>query len=362
LTRGRTLVDATPLWVVVAALFTPVLGLCGLSSQLLRQHARILRRLESLEQRNGSATVGQRAGALPVGAPFPSFRLPDVTGRTTALADLAGRRALVVNWSPSCGFCDRIAPELASLRPRLDGHNVELVLLASGNVDANRALAERHHLAARLLLTDGSPPVAPFVAAGTPVAYLLDERGSVARSLAVGANEVIDVAREISANGRTPLPTQRPLSESRIERSGLAPGSRAPRFTLEDIHGRPVSLDDFAGQRVLLVFSDPHCGPCNELTPHLVRIQREQQANARIVMVSRGDRDENRRKAERHGVTFPVLLQPGWKVSREYGIFATPVAFLIDEQGTIEKEVAVGTEQITSLLKPAHATGAPMSH
>jgi peroxiredoxin len=78
--------------------------------------------------------------------------------------------------------------------------------------------------------------------------------------------------------------------------------------------------------------------------------------------VSRGDRDENRRKAERHGVTFPVLLQPGWKVSREYGIFATPVAFLIDEQGTIQERVAVGTDQITSLLKPAHAAGAPMSH
>jgi peroxiredoxin len=355
-------VDATPLWVVVAALFTTVLALCGLSYRLLRQHGRILRRLESLERRNSGATAGQRAAAIPVGALFPPFRLPDFTGRTTALADLAGRRALVINWSPSCGFCERIAPELASLQPRLEGRKVELVLLASGNVDANRTLAERHHLTARVLLTDGSPPIAPFVAAGTPVAYLLDEQGSVARPLAVGANEVIDMARDISANGRTPLPTQRALSESRIQRSGLAPGSLAPRFTLEDIHGAPVNFDDFAGRRVLLVFSDPHCRPCDELTPHLVRIQRDHKADVRIVMVSRGDREENRRKAERHGVNFPVLVQPGWKVSRDYGIFATPVAFLIDEQGTIEREVAVGTDQINSLLEPARAGGVPMSN
>jgi peroxiredoxin len=348
--------------VVVAALFTTVLVLCGLSYQLLRQHGRILRRLESLERRNSGATGSQRAASIPVGGLFPPFRLPDATGRTTALADLAGRRAFVVNWSPGCGFCDRIAPELASLQPRLQSRNVELVLLASGNVDANRALAERHRLSARLLLTDGSPPIAPFVGTGTPVAYLLDEQGSVARPLAVGANEVIEMARDISANGRTPLPTQRPLSESRIERSGLAPGTPAPRFTLDDIYGRPVSFDDFAGRRVLLVFSDPHCGPCERLAPQLVRIQREHEADVRIVMVSRGDRDENRRKAERHGVNFPVLVQPGWKVSRDYGIFATPVAFLIDEQGTVEREVAVGTDQINSLLEPARAGAVPMSN
>ena len=42
---------------------------------------------------------------------------------------------------------------------------------------------------------------------------------------------------------------------------------------------------------------------------------------------------ENRRKVEASAVEFPVVLQPGWKLSKQYGIFATPVAFLVDEGG-----------------------------
>ena len=94
--------------------------------------------------------------------------------------------------------------------------------------------------------------------------------------------------------------------------------------------GRTVSLEEYRGRRVLLVFSDPHCGPCDELAPQLARLHQEHRDNnLAIIMVGRGDAEENRSKAERHGVEFPVVLQEQWKLSKEYGIFATPVAFLI---------------------------------
>ena len=50
-------------------------------------------------------------------------------------------------------------------------------------------------------------------------------------------------------------------------------------------------------------------------------------------MIGRGDLEENRRKAEAHDFRFPVLVQKRWELSKEYGIFATPVAFLIDGRG-----------------------------
>jgi hypothetical protein len=50
------------------------------------------------------------------GEPIPPFRLPDADGEV-ALADLTERSVLLVNWSPRCGFCTRIAPELAELQP-----------------------------------------------------------------------------------------------------------------------------------------------------------------------------------------------------------------------------------------------------
>ena len=49
---------------------------------------------------------------------------------------------------------------------------------------------------------------------------------------------------------------------SRIGRNGLAPGRKAPEFTLPGIDGGSVSLYDFAGRQVLLIFVQSGCGPC----------------------------------------------------------------------------------------------------
>jgi peroxiredoxin len=74
-------------------------------------------------------------------------------------------------------------------------------------------------------------------------------------------------------------------------------------------------------------------------------------------MVSRGELEENRRKADEHDLRFPVVIQPRWKVSKQYGIFATPVAFLIDEEGVISRKVARGVDEILALARAGHTRG-----
>jgi peroxiredoxin len=145
------------------------------------------------------------------------------------------------------------------------------------------------------------------------------------------------------------LGTELALSQSRIERAGLKPGTRAPLFTLPDLEGSTVSLDDYRGTDVLLVFSDPKCGPCQALAPNLVRLSAKN-PQLQVLMVSRGDLQENRAKAHANAFPFPVVLQDGWKLSKEYGMFATPIAFLIDKRGVIATPVAVGAEQILRLI------------
>src|SRR5262245_3876033 len=53
---------------------------------------------------------------------------------------------------------------------------------------------------------------------------------------------------------------------SRLGRSGLKPGKKAPAFTLPAVAGGEISLHDFAGRKVLLVFMQPDCGPCLAIT------------------------------------------------------------------------------------------------
>lgn len=342
--------------------------------QLVKQQGRLLLRLDRLERQGANIVpkiqaenVGEEAEEEPerisIGIVFPSFMFPDLGGKMVALTDFHGTRVLLVHWNFECGFCESIAPELARLETGFQKHGVQLALLAYGDRRSNRQRAAEHGLKCPILLMKDEETPGPFDRLGTPTAYLLDEQGRVTKPLAVGAEDVLLMAREAIGAGtstgedpkdqpkRKRLPGDRPLTESRIERHGLKAGTRAPLFRLLDLHGRMISLEEYLGRRVLLVFSDPKCEPCDELGPHLSRLHREHGNNGMaLILVGRGNAEENRRKAEEYGFQFPVLLQEKWNLSKEYGIFATPVAFLIGEDGVIVRDVAVGTDTIVALL------------
>ena len=142
----------------------------------------------------------------------------------------------------------------------------------------------------------------------------------------------------------------------KLPRAGLEAGTPAPNFSLTDLAGTQRTLAEFRGKRVLLVFAGPECGPCQELTPDLVRLHQQHRANnLEVVMVSRGGPAANRTRAEKHGITFPVLLQRHWEVSKQYATFFAPAGYLIDEQGIITKDVAIGAEGILHLASYALA-------
>jgi len=105
------------------------------------------------------------------------------------------------------------------------------------------------------------------------------------------------------------------------------------------------------------VFSSPSCGPCNILAPQLEKFHLEH-PELEMVMISKGEPKENRAKVREHrehGLTFPIVLQQQWEISRRYAMFATPIAYLIDEQGIIARDVAVGTDAILGLQPSAIA-------
>jgi len=67
-------------------------------------------------------------------------------------------------------------------------------------------------------------------------------------------------------------------------------------------------------------------------------------------MISKGEPKENLAKVKDHGLTFPVVLQQQWEISRRYAMFATPIAYLMDERGIIAHDVAVGPDAILRLM------------
>jgi len=132
---------------------------------------------------------------LAPGTEVPAFRFPALDGKALGLEDLRGSRFLLVNWSPRCGFCSRIAPELAELAPGLKQHDVRFVFLTIGEAEENRELLESHGLDCTLLFQDGGQAEV-FEGLGTPAAYLVDEAGKVASELALGADQVPVLVRK----------------------------------------------------------------------------------------------------------------------------------------------------------------------
>jgi peroxiredoxin len=138
--------------------------------------------------------------------------------------------------------------------------------------------------------------------------------------------------------------------------AGLPVGSEAPSFHLDGLHGETLTLDSVrsSGKPVVLLFTDPNCGPCNVVLPEIGRWQQEHAHNVALALVSRGTVEENEAKAAQHGLTN-VLVQKDWEVSESYEVFGTPSAVLIAPDGKVASPMAGGAEGIRSLL--SHVVG-----
>jgi methylamine dehydrogenase accessory protein MauD len=128
----------------------------------------------------------------------------------------------------------------------------------------------------------------------------------------------------------------------RVGRDGLKPGRKAPDFTLPAAAGGEASLHDFAGRRVLLVFTQSGCGPCKAVVPELNRLV---PGDTQILVVNNGDPETTRQWSAEVGARFPVLAQDKFSISKKYEVFATPFAFLIDEKGVVASKGIINSRQ-----------------
>ncbi|HYT59942.1 MAG TPA: redoxin domain-containing protein [Haliangiales bacterium] len=278
------------------------------------------------------------------------------------------------------------------------------LILTTCDAEKNRQFFAEHKLACPVLLQKEMEVAGAYKAYGTPTGYLIGADGRIASALAVGAEGILALATEpggsraeeahasvarlsaldsqpedqsrvipAAASGREDSRVSRfssgSLARSRIKRDGLKAGTPAPEFRLPRLDGRgELSLVELRGRRVLLVFSDPHCAPCSVLARELEKFHGENKTKVRppsprpsppgegellpveVVLISRGEPRENRAKVKEHGLTFPVVLQQRWEISRLYGMFATPMAYLVDEAGIISANVAVGVDGILALV------------
>ncbi|MFQ3639002.1 MAG: thioredoxin-dependent thiol peroxidase, partial [Chloracidobacterium sp.] len=128
-------------------------------------------------------------------------------------------------------------------------------------------------------------------------------------------------------------------------------GSLAPTFTLPDMRGNQVSLEQFRGQKVVLYFypKDDTPGCTKEACSFRDAHGAYQEKGIVVLGVSLDDEASHRAFAEKYQLPFTLLADTSHTVSEAYGVYGEQEwqgkkfmglarkTFLIDEQGVIVK-------------------------
>ena len=115
---------------------------------------------------------------------------------------------------------------------------------------------------------------------------------------------------------------------------------------LADLQGTTVELKDFKGQETLVLFWNPGCGFCQQMLPEIKHWEENRPEGApKLLFVSAGTEEANREMR----LTSPVILDQQFAVGRAFGASGTPSAVLVDAEGKIASQVAVGAPAVMEL-------------
>jgi peroxiredoxin len=114
-------------------------------------------------------------------------------------------------------------------------------------------------------------------------------------------------------------------------------GKKAPDFTLKDTNDRQVSLASLRGSVVVISFWATWCPPCRDEMPALNKLYRDSKDRGLVVIAVSTDRSASPVKdfLGKNPLDFPVLMDPGSKVARQFKVFSLPTTFLLDRNGAI---------------------------
>lgn len=123
---------------------------------------------------------------------------------------------------------------------------------------------------------------------------------------------------------------------------GSSGPSAAPDFTMRSLDGGNISLADFQGKPILLNFAASWCGPCELEAPVLEKAYEKYKDQVAFVGAAVKDNEDSQRAfAQKHGLAFPIGLDPNGSIAYSYqkaakvSISGIPTTFFINKDGTI---------------------------
>jgi peroxiredoxin len=126
----------------------------------------------------------------------------------------------------------------------------------------------------------------------------------------------------------------------------ISAGEPAPDFTLPNQRGEQVSLSDFRGRKLMLVFYPADFSPVcsDQLSIYQEVLGQIEEAGVQLVGISVDSSWTHNAFRKKLGIDIPLLadFEPKGEVARAYGAYIDKVGHanrslvLVDEEGTVE--------------------------
>jgi peroxiredoxin len=127
-------------------------------------------------------------------------------------------------------------------------------------------------------------------------------------------------------------------------------GSEAPGFALQDQNGKEVKLSDYAGKVVVLEWWNEGCPYVQRHAQEgTMKKLAEKYKDDGVVWLAISSNEgvgneQNKKAAEKYGLSYPILNDSATSVARSYGAKATPHMFVIDKKGKIAYSGAIDND------------------
>ena len=317
--------------------------------KISEQQVQIMRRIELMDLVAGDSGEVERETSLPheglpIGAVFPDFDLSDTDGIAVSLADLKKKAEPMLFFfvSPACNPCKALVPEFERWQRDLTG-KVQFVFVSNGKPEEN--LEKFGGDADKTILLQKQRELADSVKAKwTPTAVLIGADGRVASHTVAGDSAIRDLVERIKAGDLTKEFTHFSNGNGN-SRNKI--GESVPDFALTDMGGEEITPGYFKDKQTLVAFWSLTCPHCVSMMDELRawdKIKGTDEPN--LIVVSEGDPFEH----SDLDLKSPVILDDGRKVSVGFGMVGTPSAVLVNEDGKIISETAIGAADIWSLV------------
>lgn len=124
-------------------------------------------------------------------------------------------------------------------------------------------------------------------------------------------------------------------------------GQPAPDFTAQTLDDDLVTLAQYTGQQLALIFISPTCKPCVEKLPDLEALApKAKQHGVTLLLVYKANAKETRASVTEHGITLPILISSKSEHSlwRNYKVGGTPFYCVLDASHKVVSTGLLGSE------------------